>query len=89
MLTPIGQGTKANAMPIFYFQQHANGRRSANNRRRQFASEADARVHASYSTPGLLRKNLSNGKDIFVSTEVSDGKRTLYIVRGKVTSEKQ
>jgi hypothetical protein len=77
-------------MPIFYFQRHVNGRRSANNRRgRQFDSEADARVHASYSTPRLLRKNLSSEKDTFVSTEVSDGKRTLYIVRGKVTSEKQ
>ena len=77
-------------MPIFYFQQHVNGRRSANNPRvRQFDSNADARVYASGSTPGLLKKNLSTGKDTFVSTEVSDGKRTLYIVRGKVTSEEQ
>ncbi len=77
-------------MPIFYFQQHLNGRQSSNNRRaRQFDSGADACVHAFYSMPGLLRKNLSKRKDTFVSTEVSDGKRTLYIVRGKVTSEKQ
>jgi hypothetical protein len=43
----------------------------------------------SYSTPAFSEKNHSKGKDTFVSTEVSDEKRTLYIVRGKVTSERQ
>ena len=77
-------------MPIFYFQQHVNGRKSEDNRRgHRFGSEDAARVYASGRPPSLLRKNLSPGKNTFVSTEVSDGKRTFYIVRGKVTSEKQ
>ena len=77
-------------MPRFYFQQHMNGRRLAEDRRgRLFGNAAEACTYALCRTPRLLNKNLrSTPKDTYLSTEVSDGKRTLFIIRGKITSEK-
>ena len=77
-------------MPRFYFQQYMNGRRSAEGRRgRDFGSVAEACAYALCRAPDLLRKNIrATAKDTYLSTEVSDGERTLYIIRGKVTSER-
>ena len=74
-------------MPRFYFQHHMNGRRFAEDRRgRLFGNAAEA---CSLPRARLLNKNLrSTPKDTYLSTEVSDGKRTLFIIRGKITSEK-
>jgi hypothetical protein len=35
-----------------------------------------------------LRKSVSGGKNTYLAWEVSDGKRTIYVVRGKVIIEK-
>jgi hypothetical protein len=77
-------------MPQFYFQQHMNGQRLAADRRgREFGSVAEAHDYALCRAPGLLSKTLRlKAKDTYLSTEISDGERTLYIIRGKVTSEK-
>jgi hypothetical protein len=73
-------------MPQFYFNQYVNGRRLPNDRcGRQFTSEEEARTYALCRTPALLRKLLRSATtDIYLATEVCDGERTLYIVRGKV-----
>jgi hypothetical protein len=78
-------------IPRFYFQQYVNGRLLARDQRgREFGSVDEACTYALCRAPGILRKNLrSSAKDTFVSTAISDGKRTLYIIRGKITSEKQ
>jgi hypothetical protein len=77
-------------MPRFYFQQHMNGRRLAEDRRGHlFGNVAQACDYALCRAPRLLNKSLRSApKDTYLSTEVSDGKRTLFIIRGKVTSEK-
>jgi hypothetical protein len=77
-------------MSRFYFQHHMNGRRFAEDRRgRLFGNAAEACTYALCRAPRLLNKNLrSTPKDTYLSTEVSDGKRTLFIIRGKITSEK-
>jgi hypothetical protein len=78
-------------MPQFYFRQHVNGRPLAKDHRgRAFGSVAEARTYALCCTPDLLRKNLrSAAKDTYLSTEISDGERTVYVVRMKVISEKR
>lgn len=77
-------------MPQFYFRQHVNGRQMAKDHKgREFASAAEARTYAVRCAPGLLRKTLRLDANTYLSTEISDGERTLYIIRGKVTSEKQ
>jgi hypothetical protein len=77
-------------MPRFYFQQYMNGRRLTEDRRgRLFGNAAEACTYALRRAPRLLNKNLrSTPKDTYLGTEVSDGKRILFIVRGKITSEK-
>jgi hypothetical protein len=73
-------------MPQFYFNHYVNGRPLPNDRRgRQFISEEEARTYAIWRTPALLRKMLRSATtDIYLATEVSDGGRTLCIVRGKL-----
>jgi hypothetical protein len=73
-------------VPQFYFNLYVNGRRLPNDRRGiQFASEQEARTYAVCRTPALLRKTLRSATtDIYLATEVSDGERTLCIVRGKL-----
>jgi hypothetical protein len=73
-------------MPQFYFNRYVNGRRAPNDRLgRQFVSEEEARTYAVWRTPALLRKTLRSATtDIYLPTEVSDGERTLCIVRGKL-----
>jgi hypothetical protein len=77
-------------MARFYFQQYLNGRRLAPDRRGQESgSAAEACSYAFRREPGLLRTTLRNAaKDTFLSTEISDGTHTLFIIGGKVTSEK-
>ena len=77
-------------MPQFYFRQYMNGQQMAKDREgRKFANLAEARTYAVRRAPGLLRKTLRLDANTYLSTEISDGERTLFIIRGKVTSEKQ
>ncbi len=73
-------------MPRFYFRQHMNGQPMPKHQKgREFANPADACIDAVRRTPGLLRKILRPDANTFLSTEVSDGERTRFIIRGKVT----
>jgi hypothetical protein len=77
-------------MPRFYFHHYVNGQRLAKDRRgRLFGNATEACTYALRHAPRLLNRRLrSLPKDTFLGTEVSDGKRTLFIIRGKITSEK-
>ncbi len=77
-------------MPQFYFRHHMNGQRMAKDRKgREFASLAEACTYGVRRAPGLLRKILRLDANTYLSTEISDGERTLFIIGGKVTGEKQ
>ena len=77
-------------MPRFYFRQYINGQQTAKDwTGREFVSNAEACTYAVRRTPGLLRKFLRTDANTFLSTEISDGERTLFIIRGKITCEKQ
>jgi hypothetical protein len=86
----MGLSRRVTTMPRFYFQQHMNGQRVAEDRQgRLFGNAAEACSYALCRAPRLLDKTVrSTPKDTHLSTVVSDGKRTLFIVRGKITSEK-
>jgi hypothetical protein len=71
-------------MPLFFFHQHLNGRLEKDRRGRRFASVDDARVYAVHRISAILRKTVSSTTDTYLATEVSDGERTLCVVRAKV-----
>lgn len=78
-------------MTRFYFHRSMNGRRlSEDLRGRLFESSAEAWVHAFRRAPAFLKEAVrTKTENTYLSTEISDGTRILYIVRAKVTSEKQ
>jgi hypothetical protein len=76
-------------MPRFYFHQRSNGQLAEDRLGRQFASADKACAHAVRRTSALLGKNLSSTTNTYFSTEISDGKRSLCVVRGTVIIERR
>jgi len=74
-------------MPRFYFHQHLNGRFLEDRRGREFPSVQEACEHAVHRTPAVLRKVAVPTGNTHLATEISDGKRTVCVVRGKVVIE--
>jgi hypothetical protein len=75
-------------MPRFYFHKHLNGQTVPDRRGVSLRDENEACAHAVRRTPLALRKSVSSGKDTYLAWEVSDGDRTICVVRGKVVIEK-
>ena len=76
-------------MPRFYFHMHLNGHTVADRRGTLLRDENEACAHAVHCTPLALRNSLSSGKNTYLAWEVSDGERTIYVVRGNVVIEKR
>jgi hypothetical protein len=75
-------------MPRFYFHQHFNGQFAEDRRGRLFANVKQACEHAVHRTPALLRKIARPTCNTHLAMQISDGRRTLCVVRGKVLIEK-
>jgi hypothetical protein len=75
-------------MPRFYFHKHLNGQTVSDRRGTSLRSENEACAHAVRCTYLALRKSVSGGKNTYLAWEVSDGERTIYVVRGKIVIEK-
>jgi hypothetical protein len=75
-------------MPKFYFHKHLNGQAAPDRRGTSLPNENDACAHAVRCTALALRKSVSRVKNTYLAWEVSDGERTICIVRGKVIIEK-
>jgi hypothetical protein len=75
-------------MPRFYFHKHLNGQTVPDRRGIALRNKSEACARAVRCTPSALKKLVSSGRDTYLAWEVSDGERTLYIVRGKVVIEK-
>ncbi|MCS3928977.1 hypothetical protein M2175_004008 [Bradyrhizobium elkanii] len=75
-------------MPRFYFHKHLNGRTVPDHRGTSLRNENEACALAVHRTPLALRNSISSGKDTYLAWEVSDGERTIYVVRGKIIIEK-
>jgi hypothetical protein len=68
----------------FYFHWYLDGHLAAG----QFDSADEACAHAVRRTPAVLRASVSPTTNIYLATEVSDGKRIFCVVRGKVIIER-
>jgi hypothetical protein len=76
-------------MPRFYFHKHVNGQTVPDRLGISLRNENEACAHAVRCTPLAVRKSFSGGKNTYLAWEVSDGERTIYVVRGNVVIEKR
>jgi hypothetical protein len=72
----------------FYFHRTSTAIWRRDRRGRQFDSADEACAHAVRRTPAVLRASVSPTTNIYLATEVSDGKRIFCVVRGKVIIER-
>jgi hypothetical protein len=75
-------------MPRFYFHKHLNGQTVRDRRDTSLRNQNEACARAVRYTPLALSKSASSGKNTYLAWEVSDGERTIYVVRGTVVIEK-
>jgi hypothetical protein len=75
-------------MPRFYFHKHLNGKTVPDHRGTSLRNENEAGARAVRCTPLALWKSVSSVRNTYLAWEVSDGERTIYVVRGKVVIEK-
>ena len=88
VLRQVAQNSGEFQMPRFYFHKHLNGQKVPDRRGTSLRNENEACAHAVRCTPLALRKSVSRKKNTYVAWEVSDGERTICVVRGKVVIEK-
>ncbi|WP_409411313.1 DUF6894 family protein [Bradyrhizobium sp. AUGA SZCCT0182] len=75
-------------MPRFYFHKHLNGQTVPDRRGTALRNKNEACARAVRCTPSALRKSVSSVRNTYLAWEVSDGERTIYVVRGTVVIEK-
>jgi hypothetical protein len=75
-------------MPRYFFHQHVRGLKTEDPRGALLPTDGAACQRAVQRTPGSLKRAELESKNTYVATEVTNGKRTLFIVRGKVTVER-
>ena len=75
-------------MPRYFFHQHVRGQKTEDPRGTLLPGDGAACHKAVQRTPARLKRAEVNSKNTYVATEVTDGKRTLFVVRGPVIVEK-
>lgn len=75
-------------MRRYFFHQHVRGQKTEDPRGTPFPTDDAACHRAVQRTPANLKRAENASHDTYVATEITDGRRTLFIVRGKVTVEK-
>ena len=76
-------------MKRFYFHRYLNGGWAEDLRGAPFESADEACAHAVRRTPAGLWKTVHPRTNTHLATEVTDGKRTLFVVRRKVIIERR
>jgi hypothetical protein len=76
-------------MSRYYFHRRANGELARDRRGRQFESYDSACDHAVRRTPSILGKLIQSTTNTYLTTEVTDGERSLFVVRGTVIIERR
>jgi hypothetical protein len=74
-------------MPRFYFHKHLNGQTVPDRRGTSLRNRNEACARAVRCTTSALRKSVSSVRNTYLAWEVSDGERTIYVVRGTVVIE--
>ena len=76
-------------MARFYFHRHLNGQKTADQSGVLLEGDAAACAYAMRRMPGALKEGLrQQSANVHAATEISDGNRTLYIIRGKIIVER-
>ena len=76
-------------MSRYYFHHRTNGELASDRRGRQFESHDAACDHAVRLTPAILGKLIQSTTNTYLTTEVTDGERSLFVVRGTVIIERR
>jgi hypothetical protein len=71
------------------FHQHSNGRVIADREGAILRDADEACACAVQGTPARLRRAIRQEATNYLATEISDGERTLYVIRGKIIVEKR
>ena len=79
----------ASFMPRFYFHHRSNGQLVEDQRGLQFPNAEEANVHAIRRTSDVLGQTLSSTVNTYLTIEVTNGERSLCVVRGTVIIERR
>lgn len=74
-------------MPRFFFREHVRGRTTEDLIGRELLDDDAARHEAVQQLPAKLKKAEEDAHDTHVATEVTNGNKTLFVVRGKIIVE--
>jgi hypothetical protein len=75
-------------MPRYFFHQHVRGQKTVDPRGTLLPTDGAACHRAVQRTPAGLKRAELEFKNTYVATEVTNGSRTLFVVRGSVIVEK-
>jgi hypothetical protein len=76
-------------MPRYYFHQHVRGEKTEDQRGELCPTHAAACQRAAERMPAGLKRAAERSRNTYVTTEVTDGIRTLFVVRGTVIVERR
>ncbi|WP_162268445.1 DUF6894 family protein [Bradyrhizobium sp. DASA03076] len=76
-------------MPRYFFHQHVRGQRIEDQRGKLFPTDATACHRAVQRMPANLTRAAVRFRNTYVTTEVTNGDRTLFVVRGTVIVERR
>jgi len=71
-------------MRRYFFHEHVSGQKTEDKRGKLFLTESAACHRAMQRMPTGLKKAGDCSHNTYVATEVTDGNRTLFVVRGTV-----
>ena len=74
-------------MPRYFFHEHVRGERTEDLRGTILPDDHAARHQAVQQMPANLKKSELDAHDTYLATEVSNGNKILFIVRGKIVVE--
>jgi len=76
-------------MPRFYFHHRSNGQLVKDQRGLRFPNAEQASAYAIRRTSDVLGKTLSSTNNTYLTIEVTNGERSLCVVRGTVIIERR
>lgn len=76
-------------MPRYFFHQHVRGQKTEDLHGKLFPTDATACHRATHQMPAELKRAALRSRNTYVATEVTNGHRTLFVVRGTVIVERR
>ena len=76
-------------MPRFYFHHRSNGRLAEDQHGLQFPNAEEASAYAIRRTSDVLGQTLSSTINTYLTIEVTNGERSLCVIRGTVIIERR